>query len=88
MAGGTEGMEPGKLGKERISWASVDPLLTQLKNSVVRAVKHYNALRQHLNPGKKSPAEFTQQWQRMIPELRPKFTIFDTESSVKPVNLF
>ena len=60
----------------------------QLKNSVARAVKHYNALRPHLNLGKKSPAEFTQQWQSMIPELRPKFTIFDNESSVKPVNLF
>jgi len=87
MAGGTEGMEPGNWAKKNtLGIGGSDP--SQLKNSVVRAVKHYNALRQHLNPGKKSPAEFTQQWQRMIPELRPKFTIFDTESSVKPVNLF
>ena len=81
MSGGTEGMEPGKEEYPGHRWIRS---FTQLKNSVARAVKHYNALRPHLNLGKKSPAEFTQQWQSMIPELRPKFT----ESSVKPVNLF
>jgi hypothetical protein len=36
----------------------------------------------------KSPDEFIQQWKNMIPEQRPKFTIFDNEYSLKPVNLF
>jgi putative transposase len=61
---------------------------SQLQASVARAVRHYNSYRPHVNLQMKSPDEFIQLWKNMIPEQRPKFTIFDNEYSLKPVNLF
>jgi len=60
----------------------------QLKSCVARAVRHYNTYRPHLHLNKVSPVEFIQKWEKMKPEQRPRFTIFDNESSLKTVNLF
>lgn len=61
---------------------------SQLKTAVNRAVRNYNMYRPHSGLNRKSPWEFHQQWKNMNPQLRPKFTIFDDRSIVKPVNLF
>jgi putative transposase len=61
---------------------------TQLKAAVARAVNHYNLHRPHLHLKMQSPVEFIQQWKNSKPEQRPEFTIFDPETSLKPVNLF
>jgi putative transposase len=61
---------------------------SQLKAAVAAAVKHYNTHRPHLHLNRKSPVEFIQLWENMLPEQRPEFTIFDQKTSVKTVNLF
>jgi transposase InsO family protein len=59
----------------------------QLRMAVHRAVKNYNSVRIHNNLGRKSPLEFVDYWNKIKPNERPKFTIFDDKLSVKPVNL-
>lgn len=61
---------------------------SQLKVAVGRAVRHYNSSRPHLNLGKRSPVEFIEFWENASNEQRPKLTIFEEETNVKPVNLF
>jgi putative transposase len=61
---------------------------SQLKAAVHRAVNNYNTYRPHLNLWKQSPNEFIDRWKSMSAKHRPVITIFDEESSLKPVNLF
>jgi putative transposase len=61
---------------------------SQLKVNLAAAVRHYNQHRPHLYLNRKSPAEFIQLWEITPEELRERFTIFNNESSIKPVNLF
>ena len=56
---------------------------TQLKRMTAKAVKHYNQQRQHNSLGKFSPVEFAQYWTTLIPEQRPKETIFNDQLLTK-----
>jgi transposase InsO family protein len=62
--------------------------LPQLKAAVARAVRNYNLYRPHLHLDRQSPEEFIRRWENMLPDQRPKLTIFENKSSLKPVNLF